>query len=45
MPRELERQIAEAGLDGHVHLLGEVRDGERVLNGLDVYVLSSVDDG
>ena len=42
---ELERQIAEAGLDGHVHLLGEVHDGERVLNGLDVYVLSSVDEG
>lgn len=41
----LERQIAEADLNDCIHLLGEVSDGERVLNGLDVYVLSSVDEG
>ncbi len=41
----LERQIGEAGLTDCIHLLGEVSDGERVLNGLDVYVLSSVDEG
>lgn len=42
---ELEAQVAAAGLGGAVRFLGEVRDTPRVLNALDVYMLSSVDEG
>lgn len=41
----LEAQVAQANLESRVHFLGEVHDGERVLNALDTYVLSSVDEG
>ena len=42
---ELELQVCSMGLEGKVLFLGEVSDGERVLNGLDVYMLSSLDEG
>lgn len=41
----LQQQCRELGLDGPVHFLGEVRDTPRVLNALDVYVLSSHSEG
>lgn len=41
----LESQVAALGLVSAVRFLGEVRDSERVLNALDVYMLSSTDEG
>jgi glycosyltransferase involved in cell wall biosynthesis len=41
----LELQARDLDLQDRIHFLGEVRDGERVLNALDVYMLSSVDEG
>ena len=41
----LHGQVASLGLTQSVIFLGEVRDTERVLNAMDVYVLSSTDEG
>jgi glycosyltransferase involved in cell wall biosynthesis len=42
---EVERQIAELGLAGRVHLLGEIPDARRLLESFDVFVLSSMIEG
>jgi sugar transferase (PEP-CTERM/EpsH1 system associated) len=42
---ELELQAQQAGLGPAVTFAGEVRDTERMLNGMDVYMLSSTDEG
>jgi sugar transferase (PEP-CTERM/EpsH1 system associated) len=42
---DLKAQVTRLGLTPCVHFLGEVRDTERVLNALDVYMLSSTDEG
>ena len=42
---ELEQQVAALGLAGRVNFLGEVQQSQDVLCALDVYVLSSTDEG
>jgi glycosyltransferase involved in cell wall biosynthesis len=43
--RSLERQIADLGLGGRVHLLGALPDPHVALAGADVFVLSSLSEG
>jgi L-malate glycosyltransferase len=41
----LEGHAAQLSLGDKIVFLGEVSDAERILNGLDVYMLSSIDEG
>jgi glycosyltransferase involved in cell wall biosynthesis len=42
---DVERGVASRGLNGYVHLLGDRDDVERILAGIDVFVLTSDDEG
>jgi glycosyltransferase involved in cell wall biosynthesis len=41
----IERRIADRHLDGFVHVLGEREDVEHIFGGVDVFVLTSDDEG
>ncbi len=41
----IETQIAEAGLNGYVHLLGAIPDGVPLISAADVFVMSSSEEG
>jgi sugar transferase (PEP-CTERM/EpsH1 system associated) len=43
--QELERQAADLGIAGHVHLLGRRYESPRFLQTLDVFVLPSISEG
>jgi len=43
--REIEAQVAEAGLTGVVHLLGTIPDGVSLIADADVFVMSSSEEG
>jgi len=42
---ELQQQANDAGLAGHVHFLGDRSDVPELLQGLDLFVLSSISEG